>query len=109
MNSKFVQGQSTDHISSLLSKEVADDLLIEKVFATKSCSNASDENNNAIECDIRMPLGVVADMGMKFLEVHVVKRAHDGQRRTDGPNIFNVMMNKTRKYDKLPSKGFKKI
>jgi len=33
VNSKFVHGQSTDQICSLLSKEIADGLLIEKVFA----------------------------------------------------------------------------
>jgi len=59
--------------------------------------------------DNSMPLGVVADMGMKFLEVYVVKRAHDGQPTIDCPNIFNGMMDMTRKYDTLPPKRFKKI
>jgi len=49
VNSKFVQGQSTDQLSSLLSKEVSDDFIVKKVSATKSCS---DENNNTIHCDI---------------------------------------------------------
>jgi len=46
VNSKFVQGQSTDQICSLLSKKVA---YKKKVFATKSCLIASDEINNAID------------------------------------------------------------